>query len=302
MLRINLAALLYRLELSTSNETTIPTSGIVRSLTILLADDNRSNQLLLARILQDAGHIVRTAERGDAAFDLMIAGGLDLAILDLNMPDITGPDVIKLFRASSVGAEKLPIMILSADATPAAKRESLDAGADEFLIKPVTAAMLLAAVERLAGGMAARTEPRYLGQVEQRESSSEPRSLIDAERFQALRRIARGDAKFIDAYASAAFADLERAIASLRIACAANDVRAARDALHIIEGTGASLGATALVTNCKSMRNYLAVSHDPDRAAALAELSTIYALTKSTVLAHLHASRDMEPRSGAPKS
>jgi two-component system sensor histidine kinase RpfC len=301
ILRINLAALLYRLELSTSYETTIPTSGIVRSLTILIADDNRSNQLLLSRILQDVGHIVRTAERGDAAFDLMIAGGLDLAILDLNMPDITGPDTIKLFRASSVGAEKLPIMILSADATPAAKQESLDAGADEFLTKPVTAAMLLAAVERLAGGMAARAEPRDLGQLERYESSPEPRSLIDAERFHALRRIAHGDAKFIDAYVSAAFADLEQAMASLRIASAANDVRAARDALHIIEGTGASLGAMALVTNCKSMRSYIAVSHDPDRAAALAELSTIYALTKSTVLAHLHASRNMEPRSGAPK-
>jgi HPt (histidine-containing phosphotransfer) domain-containing protein len=112
--------------------------------------------------------------------------------------------------------------------------------------------------------------------------------LIDAEQIQSLRRIARNDQNFLDRYIAAAFSELEQAILDLRDAAAKNNVGDARSALHIIEGTGGSIGATALVSNCKSMRTYVAVPEDPDCAGALAELSTTMALTKSAVLAVIH--------------
>ena len=62
--------------------------------------------------------------------------------------------------------------------------------------------------------------------------------------------------------------------------------------MHIIEGTGSSMGAVALIDNCKSMRSYIAVPEDPDCAGALAELSTTYALTKSTIQASMHEKRN----------
>ena len=127
-----------------------------RELCLLLADDNTSNRMLISRILKNAGHNVREAARGDEAFDIMAAGGIDMALLDLNMPDMSGPDVIKLFRASSIGAERLPIIVLSADATPAAKQESLDAGADDFLVKPITSLTLLSAIERTIPSLSSR--------------------------------------------------------------------------------------------------------------------------------------------------
>jgi two-component system sensor histidine kinase RpfC len=257
-----------------------------------LADDNPSNQLLLSRILHDAGYTVRTAESGDEAFDSIAAGGFDLAILDLNMPEMSGPDVVKLYRASSIGGEKLPIMILSADATTAAKQESLEAGADEFLTKPVVAATLLAAIERLIAGAGARIEPMGCSGQEEQTSSPIKSPIVDPARIQALRRIARGDAKFLERYISAAFSELEQAISSLRIAVQTGNTRTARDQLHIIEGTGASIGGIALVANCKTLRNTLVQDHDADRNSSLAQLSTAYALTKSTVLASLHEIRD----------
>jgi two-component system sensor histidine kinase RpfC len=301
-LRTTLGALESRLELPASGDApALPAGGVVRPLTILLADDNRSNQLLLSRILEDAGHTVRTAERGDRAFDLIVAGGIDLAILDLNMPDMSGPDVVKLYRASSIGAEKLPIMILSADATAIARQESLDAGADEFLTKPVTAATLIATIERLVAGMAARDPVPAIRAVPRSMAPAAPvpaaaPNLVDPDRVQALRRIARGDQGFLEKYVGAAFSELETAISDLRVAVAGGDLRTARDALHIIEGTGASIGGLALVANCKSLRWYIEVPRDPDCAGALAELSTTYALTKSTVLASL-----AEPREGAQR-
>ena len=56
--------------------------SLTRSLEIVLADDNASNRLLLARILENAGHHVQEASRGDHAYDMMLKQTTDLAILD----------------------------------------------------------------------------------------------------------------------------------------------------------------------------------------------------------------------------
>jgi DNA-binding response OmpR family regulator len=306
-LRNDLAALLSRLDLpSVEGAPAMAASGIVRKLNILLADDNASIQLLLSRILESAGHKTCTAASGDDAFDLMAAGGLDLAILDLNMPDMSGPDVVKLYRASSVGDEKLPIIILSADATPAAKQESIEAGADEFLIKPVTSASLLAAISRLIAG----AESREIGQAQESETlaASEaptnppsPAVLVDQERVHALLRIARGDRKFLDQYVTASFEELEKAITDLRTAAVAGDLVASRDALHIIEGAGSSIGAAALVANAKALHAGLSNWHPGERPEALAEIATTYALTKSTLMASLHQSPTDIFHSGAAR-
>ena len=74
--------------------------------------------------------------RGDEAFDRMASGDLDLAILDLNMPEMSGPDVTKLFRAGEAGGkQKLPILILSADATAEAKEVEIGEAAETTVKK-----------------------------------------------------------------------------------------------------------------------------------------------------------------------
>ena len=300
----------------------VPTAApaVSRALTILLADDNRSNQILLARILADAGHTVQLAERGDEAYDLMATGGFDLAILDLNMPELSGPDVIKLYRAGEIGTGKrLPIVILSADATPMAQQDSLDAGANDYLTKPVTSANLLAVIERLMAGaqvrhthagterpahsadrietpaamssppVAAAAAPAVARALARREPAS--LVLVDSDRIEALRRIANRDQNFLQRYTAATFDDLDAAVAELRQAVAAGQMRVARDALHKIDGTSASIGAIALAASARSMRNYLSSAPDSDAAAALAELATTTALTKSAVSALLQEGR-----------
>lgn len=285
-----LSGLIHRIDVPVGEDETVhtqaPTDGVFR---VLVADDNRSIQLLLRKILEGAGHQVRTAERGDEAFDIMATGSVDLAILDLNMPEMSGPDIVTLFRAGSVGASELPIVILSADATPAARDDSLAAGANEYLTKPVSSAVLLATIQRLMASAdgtrqhEAAAQPTYEA-VPQMQAAS---NLVDFERIHAVRDIARSDSKFLETYLTAAFSELGTAISQLRDAVGRRDVRAARDALHIIEGTGASVGAVGLVTNCRAMRQRLAQEDGGDFQAAIAELSTSYALSKSTILATL---------------
>ncbi|MCC7039662.1 MAG: response regulator [Burkholderiales bacterium] len=293
----HLAALGNRIDLSSAqSEGAIP--PVTRALHVLLADDNRSNRLLLARILQDAGHTVSMVARGDEAFDRMSDGDIDLAIVDLNMPDMTGTDVIKLYRAGEVGgAHKLPIIVFSADATAAAREESLAAGANDFLTKPVTAAALLGMIDRWAGAAREADDARATAS-ETRAPISAPRrgddgaapgaagvSLVDGERLDALARLSRHDRRFLDQYLQAAFDDLEAAMADLRGAIERDDGRAVREALHKIEGTAASIGASALCESVRHMRQHATPWPAAEAATALAELTSTYTLTKSAVRA-----------------
>jgi len=315
---VHLVALENRVDVAGRGEAHALQTSDIRRFRILLADDNASNQMLLARILGDAGHTIVTASRGDEAYDLMALGDLDLAILDLNMPDISGPDVIKLYRAGETGTgAKLPIIILSADATPAAQQESLDSGANDYLTKPVTADSLLAAIERIMVGAQVRREAlvREIPEVPdiaanaanadvdddrpqlpgfgagQDAPGARGPVLVDADRIEALRRIASHDKNFLTQYVDAAFDDMESAIKELRSAIGNGDLRTARDALHKIDGTSASIGAGALAHNAKNMRQYLSAALDTDVAAAMAELSTTCALTKSAMASLLQDTR-----------
>jgi len=104
--------------------------------------------MLLSRILEDAGHTVHTAERGDRAFDLMSAGNLDLAILDLNMPEIHGLDVLKFVRARPV-YQSMPVLVLTTKGEESVQSEAMAAGASLYLTKPFSSTELEAKVRGL---------------------------------------------------------------------------------------------------------------------------------------------------------
>jgi HPt (histidine-containing phosphotransfer) domain-containing protein len=115
--------------------------------------------------------------------------------------------------------------------------------------------------------------------------------IVDPDRIESLRRIANRDRTFLQRYTAATLDDLDAAVAELGRAVADGNLKGARDALHKIDGTSASIGAMALAASAKSMRNYLSSSPDPDTAAALAELVSTSALTKSAVTALLQDGR-----------
>ena len=275
-------------------------------LEIVLADDNASNRLLLAKILENAGHHVHEASRGDQAYDAMLKDTTDLAILDLNMPDMTGPDVIKLYRAGEVGATKrLPILVLSADATPAAREESIAAGASEFLTKPITAQTLLAAIHRLVGGRpsadqqsgrippleavqcadnGAQTPTAERFELQQPSDSHVPAGMIiDADRLHSLRRMANFDHQFLESYVTAAVGDLEEAVAELRAALPSRNTELARSALHNIDGTAATVGAAAVAASARHLRQRIIENQFQEAQQVLAELESNMTLTRLAI-------------------
>jgi adenylate cyclase len=100
---------------------------------------------LASRRLARDGHAVTTCAEGAAALDLAAGGGFDLMLLDLMMPGLSGLDVLAALRASAA-TRALPVVVMSAlDETEAAVR-CIEAGADDFLTKPLNETLLRARI------------------------------------------------------------------------------------------------------------------------------------------------------------
>jgi two-component system, sensor histidine kinase RpfC len=133
----------------------IPFRPARRPLHVLVADDNVLNQRVITRILEQAGHRVTIASDGEAALELIDVRAPDVVLMDVNMSRMNGIEATRLYRASSLDLPHLPIVGLTADATPATQRTCLSAGMDACLIKPVELETLMATLDRLTATAAA---------------------------------------------------------------------------------------------------------------------------------------------------
>jgi putative two-component system response regulator len=116
---------------------------------ILIVDDEPANMLLLQRILSGAGYSqLLTARDGDEAIQKILESKPDLVLLDLMMPIRDGFGVLEELGAH-LAENHLPVLVLTADVTPGAKRRSLSAGAKDFLVKPFDAVEVLLRVRNL---------------------------------------------------------------------------------------------------------------------------------------------------------
>jgi len=113
---------------------------------LLVAEDDPALRDVLLRGLRDHGFQVDGVDRGDDAMEMLGFNEYDVAILDWRMPGGSGVDVVAWMRS-----RKLPTaaLMLTARDTPAERVEGLDAGADDYLVKPFDFGELLARIRAL---------------------------------------------------------------------------------------------------------------------------------------------------------
>ena len=125
----------------------------VAGVRILLAEDHPTNQTVIRLILEAMGVELAIVADGRAALDAMEAQSFDLVLMDMQMPEMDGLTATREIRARerAHGSARLPIIMLTANAMEQHRRQSLDAGADLHVAKPIRAAELGAAIGSLLG-------------------------------------------------------------------------------------------------------------------------------------------------------
>ena len=113
---------------------------------ILVVEDDRVTREYVSGLLRGAGMSVRALESGSAAVDLARHGKVDLVLLDVVMPGISGVDVCRMIK--SVTADSfVPVILVTAKADTASRVEGLRIGADDYVCKPFDERELLARIE-----------------------------------------------------------------------------------------------------------------------------------------------------------
>jgi two-component system, OmpR family, KDP operon response regulator KdpE len=114
-------------------------------LSILVVEDDEDTAEVVCTLLEDAGYEARAVERGEVALDQIDRDSPDLVLLDLNLPDINGMDVLRTVRSSSF----LPMIVLSGYGKDRDRVHALEAGADDYMGKPFSPEELIARVRAL---------------------------------------------------------------------------------------------------------------------------------------------------------
>jgi len=117
-----------------------------RGARLLVADDNKVNRLLLARNLSLQGHQVESAENGRQALARLQGGGFDLLLLDIEMPDMNGFEVLEQLVADPV-LRDVPVIVTSSLEGVEHVARCIGLGADDYLHKPVNPVLLKARVD-----------------------------------------------------------------------------------------------------------------------------------------------------------
>jgi two-component system sensor histidine kinase RpfC len=226
-----------------------------RKLRVLVAEDNRTNQMVIGKILERAGHEFRIVENGEEVLDALKGQVFDIALLDLHMPVMGGVEAAKLVRFMATGSPRMPIVALTADATPEARAECEEAGMNAIITKPIDTRKLFDLFETLvSGGNAVRRGPEEGAPVPEGTAAVSGRPeeppCLDPRYLQELSDLG-GNSDFVVRLAWTFLKGSKEKVRRLERAVADRDVEKARELAHALKGNSGQIGALALMRACE---------------------------------------------------
>jgi len=256
-----------------------------RGLRILVADDNKVNRSVVAKILERGGHKTEMAEDGEQALDALNNGQFDLALLDVNMPVMSGIEAAKLYCFGVEERERSPLVALTADATPETRQLCEEAGFDAYLTKPIRAEALLDMVQATAKKPnIPAAEPAEAGADADRKIAVLPDNvmahpatlapggtILDTTLLEELRDLGGGD-EFLVGLIRDYLDDAARLVSEIEAAVAKRDLTAFDTAVHTLRSASANVGAVEVFQICLDWREIGAAKFDSEVVGSIGEL------------------------------
>ena len=212
-----------------------PTAPIP-ALRILVAEDNPVNQRLLVRMLEKRGHSVALVSTGREAVDALTCQKFDIALLDIQMPEMGGMEATVAIRAAERGKREpggaachIPIVAITANAMKGDRERCLAAGMDDYIAKPIHQKELFGVIENMPIIKEIDTTISFDGSL----FDGDPEFLAEIVNL------------FLETY-PALLSEIENAVLN-------KDAAALGRAAHTMKGAVANFGARAVVDQAKEL-------------------------------------------------
>lgn len=211
-------------------------------LRILLAEDNLTNQMVATQMLESLGAEVTVADDGQDALDMLLAKAYDVALIDIEMPRISGVDLIRDLRTRGGRFTQMPMIALTAYVMREHRLAIHEAGADGIIAKPILS------IEQLGEDVIAiLNEPRAADVPPAPTSPVDPNgSVVDQDLFREL--CAVFDAPRRDELMRKLSRDIGVACGQIEGAQLTSDAEMIRAASHVLISVSGTIGATRLQT------------------------------------------------------
>jgi len=220
---------------------------------VLLAEDNRVNQMLAVKILKKQGFTVVVAQNGREALAALEQESFDIVLMDVQMPEMDGFAAAAEIRRREEGTGRhIPIVALTAHALKGDLEACLAAGMDAYLSKPIHAQQLVEIIQRISS-----PTPLSAGQV--------------FDRGELLARV-EGDRALLAELVELFREDSPRMLSAIRGPLAANDARGLESAAHVLGDSVRSFGAGAAFELAAALEKMGGDATFGDAEARLAEL------------------------------
>ncbi len=239
---------------------------------ILLAEDNPTNQMVATQMLRALRAEVTVTSDGAEALAAFEEGSFDMVVLDIEMPRVSGLDVIRRIRARKDARASVPIVALTAYAMREHQDRIAKAGADGLISKPISG------IEPLGRALALYLPANHragTGEAEANAPTGPASPVLDAEVYDALAQAIGPE--LMSELIEKVVADIGAARADIEAGQAANDAPAIRAASHILISVAGAIGAVGLQSLAQGLNGLASEGASLDAAvgACLAEIDAV---------------------------
>ncbi|MDF2529977.1 MAG: barA [Gammaproteobacteria bacterium] len=219
-------------------------SSDMHHIKVLAVDDNPANLKLLQVMLDEIGVTVFTASSGQQAIDIVAAQQVDLILMDIQMPEMSGVEAMKIIRQLNI-AKHTPIVAVTADVLEDQQNILLAEGMDDYQTKPISEAQLRHIIQKWTGKS---IEPQALSSDLQRDLYSE--ALIDLE---IGKKLAGGKASLALEMLNLLLGSLPEELKLMQEAYDKQDWQALQAYAHKLHGATCYCGTPALKSKVKAL-------------------------------------------------